>query len=125
MNSMETILEWTFIARSDIPKDVSKILASNETAVAAFKTVRDRAIFTNKRLIIRDSQGMTGSKVEMYSIPYASINMWATENAGISLDMSAEVDLWTRAGHFKINLRRGIDVREFDQIIAEAVFGSK
>ena len=59
----------------------------------------------------------------MYSIPYTSINMWATENAGISMDLSAEVDLWTRAGQFKINLRRGIDVREFDQIIAEAMFG--
>lgn len=123
MNEMETILEWTFIARSDIPNDVAKIMASTETPIAAFKTIRDRAIFTNKRLIIRDSQEVTGSKVEMYSIPYTSINMWTTENAGISLDLSAEVDLWTRAGHFKINLRRGIDVREFDQIIAEAMFG--
>lgn len=124
MDSIESVLEWTFIARSEIPKDLSKILASNETPVAAFKTIRDRAIFTNKRLIIRDTQGMTGTKIEMYSIPYSSINMWATENAGISLDLSAEVDLWTRAGHFKINLRRGIDVREFDQIIAQAVFGN-
>lgn len=124
MDSIESVLEWTFIARSEIPNDLSKILASNETPVAAFKTIRDRAIFTNKRLIIRDTQGMTGTKIEMYSIPYSSINMWATENAGISLDLSAEVDLWTRAGHFKINLRRGIDVRKFDQIIAQAVFGN-
>lgn len=124
MDDMQTILEWTFIAKSKISGEVLRVLAPNEEAIVAYKTIRDQAVFTNKRLIIRDSQGMTGTKIEMYSIPYDSINMWATENAGISLDMNSEVDLWTRAGHFKIHLRRGIDVREFDRIIAEAIFGS-
>lgn len=61
-----------------------------------------------------------GKKVEVYSLPYSSINMWSTENAG-TLDFNAEVELWTRAGHIKINLGRGIDVRQFDRLIAEAL----
>lgn len=69
--------------------------------VAAYKTFRDSAIFTNKRLIIRDAQGLTGKKVEIYSLPYSSINMWSTENAGKLLDFNAEVELWTRTGHLK------------------------
>lgn len=88
--------------------------------VAVYKAVRDRAIFTNKRLIVRDAQGLMGKKVEVYSLPYSSINMWSTENAG-TLDFNAEVELWTRAGHIKINLGRGIDVRQFDRLIAEAL----
>ncbi|MMZ69157.1 hypothetical protein D1872_319410 [compost metagenome] len=79
------------------------------------------AIFTNKRLIVRDSQGITGKKVEIYSLPYSSINMWSTENAGGFLDTTAEVELWTRAGHIKVKLQKGVDIRKFDMLIANAI----
>lgn len=49
------------------------------------------------------------------------VNMWSTENAGSFLDINAEVELWTRAGHIKVNLKKGIDVRKFDKLIAEAL----
>lgn len=119
---METkaILEWTLLSECDIPSDVDNLLVKGEVAVAAYKTFRDMAIFTNKRLIVRDSQGITGKKVEVYSLPYSSINMWSTENAGI-IDFNTEVELWTRAGHFKIKLSKGVDVRKFDKLIAEFV----
>lgn len=82
--------------------------------------MRDSAIFTNKRLIIRDAQGLSGKKIEIYSLPYSSINMWSTENAG-TFDLNAEVELWTRAGHIKLNLKKGIDIRKFDNLIANAI----
>lgn len=115
-----SMLQWTFISECQIPNDVESVLVPGETAVAAYKTIRDSAIFTNKRLIVRDAQGLTGKKVEIYSLPYSSINMWSTENAGV-LDMNSEVELWTRAGHIKINLKRGVDVRKFDLLIAEVL----
>lgn len=121
MADTASILSWTFMSECSIPRDVDSILIEGEGAIAAYQTIRDNAIFTNKRLIIRDSQGITGKKVEMYSIPYSSINMWSTENSGKLFDMNAEVELWTRAGHFKIQLRKGIDVRKFDKIIANAI----
>jgi len=92
-----------------------------EKAVAAYKTIRDSAIFTNKRLIVRDAHGLTGKKVEIYSLPYSSINMWSTKNAGSLFDVNAEVELWTRAGHIKVNHQKGIDIRKFDKLIAEAL----
>ncbi len=79
------------------------------------------AVFTNKRLMVKDAQGLTGKKVEIYSLPYSSIVMWSTENAGKMLDFNAEVELWTKAGHIKLNLKKGIDVRKFDEILAKAV----
>lgn len=118
--SQPTSLSWNFISECPIPEDVTGLLVADEVAVAAYKTIRDSAIFTNKRLIVRDAQGLTGKKVEIYSLPYSSINMWSTENAG-TLDFNAEVELWTRAGHIKINLKRGVDVRRFDKLIAEAL----
>lgn len=82
---------------------------------------RDSAIFTDKRLIVRDAQGLTGKKVEVYSLPYSAINMWSSENAGRMLDLSAEMELWTRAGHIKVKLNKGVDIRKLDQLIAHAV----
>ena len=117
---METaaITEWMFIEEVPIPADVGELLIQGEQPYAAFKTFRDSAIFTSKRLIVRDAQGMTGKKVEIYSLPYSVINMWSTENAGKLLDLTSEVELWTRAGHIKIKLGKKIDVRRIDSLIA-------
>lgn len=121
MPETDNILSWTLVAESPIPADVNDLLVEGEVAVAAYKTFRDSAIFTNKRLIVRDAQGLTGKKVEIYSLPYSSIVMWSTENTGRFLDFNAEVELWTRAGHIKINLNKGVDIRKFDKLIANAL----
>jgi len=117
----ESILAWTLISECPIPNDVGDLLVDGEVAVAAYKTFRDSAIFTNKRLIVRDAQGITGKKIEIYSLPYSSINMWSTENAGKLFDLNAEVELWTRAGHIKVNLQKNVDIRKFDKLIANAL----
>jgi len=120
MADLSELLSWTFIAECPIPSDISYMLISGEHAVKAFKTIRDVAVFTNKRIIVKDVQGLTGKKVEVYSLPYSSVNMWSTENAG-HLDINSEVELWTRAGHIKINLKRGIDIRMFDALLAQYI----
>ena len=99
------------------------MLVPGEKAYRAFRTLRDSAIFTDRRLIVRDSQGLTGKKVEIYSLPYKAINMWSSENAGKLLDLNAEIELWTRAGHIKIKIGKGCDIRAVDKLIANAVIG--
>lgn len=116
------IAAWTFVSETSIPQDVTELLVPGEEAVAAYKTVRDKAIFTTKRLIVRDAQGFTGKKAEIYSLPYSSVNMWSSENAG-TFDLNSEIQLWTRAGMVKINLRAGVDVRKIDSLIGWAVLG--
>ena len=113
-------LNWTFFEAVAVPSDIENLLVEDEIANDAYRTIRDIAIFTNKRLIVVDSQGITGKKKEIYSLPYSSINMWSTENAG-TLDINAEVELWTRAGNIKISLRKGIDIRRFDKLLANAI----
>lgn len=117
------IAEWTFIEEVAIPQDVMALLVPGEQAVVAFKTFRDSAVFTTKRLIMRDAQGLRGKKVEVYSLPYSSINMWSTENAG-TLDFNAEIELWTRAGKIKVKIGRDLDVRRLDSLIAHSVLGA-
>ena len=107
---------WIFLAEVPIPQDVLGVLVQGEQPYAAFKTMCDSAVFTSKQLILRDAQGLTGRKVEIYSLPYSAINMWSTENAG-TFDMNSEVELWTRAGHIKIKLGARVDVRKIDRLI--------
>ncbi|WKD56999.1 hypothetical protein CAPI_02125 [Corynebacterium capitovis DSM 44611] len=121
---MSNIAEWTFVSEVPIPEDVTELLVPGERAVVAFKTFRDSAIFTSHRLIVRDAQGIRAKKIEVYSLPYSSINMWSTENAG-SLDFNAEIEMWTRAGKIKIKIGRGLDVRQIDRLIGQCVLGLK
>lgn len=125
MAETSSILEWTLVEECPIPDDVQELMVAGESAVAAYKTFRDSAVFTSKRLIVRDAQGVRGKKVEIYSLPYSSINMWSSENASGFLDFSAELELWTRAGHIKVKLMKGIDVRKLDMLIASCVLGAK
>lgn len=124
MVEAQPILSWTLVQECPIPDDVSELLVDGEKAVAAYKTFRDSAIFTTRRLIVRDAQGLRGKKVEVYSLPYSSIHMWSSENARGILDMNAELELWTRVGHIKVSLSRGIDIRRLDSLIARAVLGA-
>ena len=117
------ITEWTFFNEVPIPDDVTDLLVRGEKPFRAFKTFRDSAIFTDRRLIVRDSQGISGKKVEIYSLPYTAINMWSSENAGKLLDWNAEIELWTKAGHIKIKIGKGCDVRAIDMLIANYVIG--
>ena len=121
---LDFVLTWTFISETSIPKDVNNMLVDGERAVAAYKTIRDVAIFTNKRLIVRDAQGITGKKTEIYTLPYSSINMYSSENAGI-IDFNSELELWTRAGQIKVKLGRGADIRRIDSLIAWAVLSNR
>jgi len=97
------LLNWTFFREVAIPQDIANLLINSEQPVSAFATIRDVAVFTDKRLIVKDAQGLTGKKVEIYSLPYSSILMWSTENAGKIFDLNAEVELWTKVGKIKIN----------------------
>jgi hypothetical protein len=118
---METapITAWTLMEEIPVPNDVSRLLVEGEAAITAFKTFRDSAVFTNKRLIVRDAQGLTGNKVGTYSVPFSSITMWSSEDADPGVD--ADIDLWTMAGHIKLHVGKGGDIRRLDWLIARAV----
>lgn len=99
------------------------MLVEGEEIIQCYSTVRDKAALTNKRLIICDAQGVIGKKKEIYSLPYKSIDMWSSENSG-TFDLDTELDLWTKAGHFKLKLSSKCDIREFDRILGNSVLNS-
>jgi hypothetical protein len=120
MANANQIMAWTFFQETQAPKEIEQILVEGEEIKVAYKTLRDVAVVTNKRIIIADKQGITGKKVEVYTIPFKSIIMYSSENAGI-IDFNAELELWTRAGNFKLQLKKGIDIRKLDRLIGEYI----
>ena len=119
-NDLQKFMGWTFVNECSVPADINDLLVDGERALCAYKTIRDVAVFTNKRLIVRDAQGLTGKKVECYTLPYSSIIMYSTENAGV-IDFNSEVELWTKAGTIKINLKRNVDIRALDKVLASCI----
>lgn len=80
-------------SQEDLIKQYGQLLIDNETIEMGFKLIRDVFIFTNKRLILVEKQGITGSKVEYKSIAYKSITRFSVETAG-TFDLEAELKIW-------------------------------
>lgn len=76
-----------------VEKELKEIIIENERVEKAYKVIRDTFIFTDRRLIIVDKQGVTGKKTEYLSIPYKSIASFSVETAG-TFDLDAELKIW-------------------------------
>ncbi|MCF7925583.1 MAG: PH domain-containing protein [Candidatus Izimaplasma sp.] len=120
MEDIRNGLEFTFIRETKPPKELEELLIEGEHIEACYKTLRDFAIVTNYRFVIGDKQGITGKKMELYTIPFKSIVMYSSENAFGVFDLG-EMEIWTRLGVFKLHLKKGVNVRELDKIISSHV----
>jgi len=75
--------------------DLARLLAADERVEKAYAIFRDQIIFTTKRLILVDKQGLTGTKKEILSVPYRSIERFSMETTG-HFDLDAELKIWVR-----------------------------
>ncbi|KJD32936.1 helicase [Tamlana nanhaiensis] len=81
------------VSAEKLSEKYGRLLTSNEQIELGFKLLRDVFMFTNKRLILIDVQGLTGSKVEYKSLPYKSISRFPLETSG-TFDLDAELKIW-------------------------------
>ena len=111
------------IDRTKLEKEYSKLLTESEVIELGFKLIRDTFIFTNKRLIMIDVQGITGNKQEYFSVPYKSISRFSIESAG-TFDLEAELKIWISSEQnpsFRKNFTRSVDVYEVQKVLAHYV----
>ncbi|BCB02723.1 PH domain-containing protein [Bacillus sp. KH172YL63] len=120
MVEVKKLMRFTFFEEVEVPEDIQSLLIDGERAEAAYKTIRDVAVVTNKRILIADRQGITGDKTEIYTIPFKSIILYSSENGG-ALDIDAELELWTKVGKLKLSLNKGVDIRKLDRLIASHI----
>jgi hypothetical protein len=100
-----------------------RLLCDNEQIELGFQLIRDTFMFTNKRLILIDVQGLTGSKVEYKSFPYKYISRFSLETAG-TFDLDAELKIWISSENLPSvskKFNRSIDVYEVQRYLASKV----
>ena len=100
-----------------------RLLIDGESVELGFKLLRDTFMFTNKRLIIIDVQGLTGSKQEYKSMPYKSISRFSLETAG-TFDLDAELKIWISSENLPSvskKFNKSINVYEVQKYLAQKV----
>lgn len=106
---------------ADYAKIVAEILLPDESVVASFKSMRDGVIFTNRRVIAVNVQGLTGKKKDFTSMPYRAVQAFSIETAG-TLDLDAELDLFfSGLGKVRFEFTGRVDMRHIARCIAQHV----
>lgn len=115
----------TAVDPAQLQQEYGQLFGPEEAVHSGYQLVRDVFIFTNRRLILVDKQGMTGKKVEYLSVPYRSITRFAVETAG-TFDLDAELKVWT-AGHaepIQKQFHKGVNIYEVQGLLAWFVCGA-
>lgn len=73
--------------------DIQPLLINDEQVIGAYKAMRDYCVFTNKRVIAVNVQGMSGKKKDFASLPYSKVSAYSIETAGV-LDMDSELEMY-------------------------------
>lgn len=90
----------------DIQTEFGPLLAPGETLQRAFGMVRDLIVFTDRRVILVNKQGVTAKRTEYRSIPYRAITMYSLETAG-HFDLEADLHIWVSGQPAPIDLALG------------------
>ena len=102
--------------------EFARILASGERIEKAYQVIRDLFVFTDKRLILVDKQGITGSKIEYHSLPYRSITHFSIETGG-HFDLDAELKVWVSGSAAPITkeFNKRLNIYEVQGVLASYI----
>ncbi len=102
-------------------KVLNELLLDDEVVVGSYVSMRDRVIFTNKRIVSVNVQGITGSKIDYTSIPYKRIQFYSVETAG-TIDLDSELEIYLSGStSIKFEFFGNNNIREIGKRISEFV----
>ena len=97
------------------------LLINGEDIIGVYKTVRDYVVFTNKRLISVNVQGITGKKQDLTSMPYSKITVFSVETAGV-FDLDSELEIYfAGVGKVHFDFTGHSDIIEIGKSISEYI----
>jgi hypothetical protein len=107
---------------AEVNEQLTGILTQGESVQVAFRILRDLIVFTDRRLILVDKQGLTGRKVSYMTVPYRAITSFSVETAG-SFDLDSELAILVsgRAEPIRKTLKRGANILAIQQAIAASI----
>ena len=100
---------------------ISGTFVEGESIISTFRGIRDGVVFTNKRIIAVNVQGLTGTKKDFTSLPYSKIQAYSVETAGV-LDLDSELELWfSGLGKIKLEFVAQANVSQICKMISDKV----
>lgn len=103
---------------SDLVSLVEPMLIPDEQIIATYQGIRDGVIFTDKRIISINVQGLTGKKKDFTTMPYSKIQVFSVETAG-HFDLDAELDLWfSGVGKVRFEFTGKTDISQICKLIS-------
>ena len=124
MGIFSSLLGNAGVASADeLQKECGNLLIENENIEIGFKLIRDVFVFTNKRLILLNKQGLTGKKMEYMSVAYKSISRFSIETAG-SFELDAELKIWISgeaAPSISKKFDRNVNIYDLQKVLAQRV----
>jgi hypothetical protein len=109
------------VSNADGQTMVGELLIDGESIQSSFKGMRDMVVFTNKRLIIVNVQGITGKKKDFSSLPYSKIQAFSVESAG-TFDRDAELELYfSGLGKVRLEFNAKFDVKAFNRFLGSYI----
>ena len=101
--------------------EVLPLLVPGEEIVGVYKAMRDYVVFTTKRIISVNVQGVTGKKKDFTSLPYSKVQVFSVETAG-TFDLDSELELWfSGLGLVKFDFTGTSDIVKIGQLISNAI----
>ena len=102
-------------------EQINQFLIEGEVVIAVFKSVRDQLVFTNKRIVAANVQGLTGKKVDYTSIPFSKVQTFSVETAG-TLDLDCELEIYISSiGKIHFEIAGQFDVVTLNKAISRYV----
>lgn len=116
-----TFVKLKQINPSDIEKNVAPLLINGEQILSAYKAMRDFCVFTNKRVISVNVQGLTGTKKDYTSLPYSKVSAYSIETAG-TFDLDSELEMYfSGLGKVRFEFSGASDIVKIGKIVSEYV----
>jgi len=106
------------VSNSTFESKLTPMFASGEEIIGTYQSVRDGVVFTNKRIIAINIQGV-GVKKDYTSLPYTQIRAFSVETAGM-FDLDSELQLWfCELGAIKFEFLGTSNVSTICRVISE------
>mgnify|MGYP000013724617 FL=1 len=101
-----------------VDNNILALLVPKEEIIGVYKSVRDYVVFTNRRFISVNIQGVTGKKRDYTIMPYSKISVFSIETSGV-LDMDSELQLYfSGVGRVTFEFTGNSDIVEIGQMIS-------
>lgn len=121
--NQDSVFNLKPISNDEVRGEVDGLLIADEKVEFAFKTIRDQLVFTNKRIISIDVQGITGKRKSFATMPYSKIQYFSIQTPGF-MELFPDSELFvmfTNGFTAKFEFKGAVDIGKIGRILSEYI----